>query len=109
MQRLALVNPNEEQLKVVCCMFSGYHAIKGLVRSEKISARDIDEGAPPFLREAWSVFAQTFSSEAVMHGLTVRAFSLPSFINFIINGGSFTASIVDIPNSSVLQETHQMI
>jgi len=97
LQRLALIQPNEEQLKIVCCMFSGYHAIKGLVRSGKFNLRDIDNQAPSFLRESWSVFAQTFCSEAVMYGLNTRAFSLPCFLNFIANGGFFQAAIAAVP------------
>ena len=69
------------------CAFSAYHSVKGNVRAGSYRQSDIDNQTPLFLRESWSVFAQTFCSEAVMLGLQTNAFSLPSFLDYLTNGG----------------------
>ena len=50
--RLGLIHPSLEQLKVVCCTFTGYHCLKALVRSGKFGSNTIDDQSPSFFREA---------------------------------------------------------
>ena len=42
----------------------------------------------PFLRQAWSVYAQAFAAEAGELSINHRSFSLPKFISFLANHGS---------------------
>ena len=90
--RLGLINPNGCCMKVVCCMFSAYHAVKAKVRAGQITDISAINGntfssAGPALRFAWSVFAQTFAAEAGEFAIQCRAFSLPKFIAFLTSGG----------------------
>ena len=90
--RLGLISPSISCLKVVCCMFSAYHALKGKVRAGIIAAPG-DNSSETFhntgssIRCCWSVFAQSFAAEAGEHAVAHRAFSLPKFMFFIASGG----------------------
>ena len=83
--RFALSNPSEIQMKVVCCIFSAYHALKSKVRAREIipsSETDVTtfHGAGSALRHAWSTFAQHFGAAAGEFSIGHRSFSLPRFL-----------------------------
>ena len=84
LERLGLINPNHDCLKIVCCTFSAYHAVKAQIRARAIAA-PIKETAvnSSSLRMCWSVFAQTFQAEAGERAIPCRSFSLPQFIRFL--------------------------
>ena len=52
-----------------------------------------------WLRHCWSVFARHFCAEAGEHGLDCRVFSLPQFIDFLVNGGTRPSPACCICNS----------
>ena len=89
--RLGLINPHKQCLKVVCCMFSAYHALKAQIRSKQIAAPTNDHttfhSAGAQLRRCWSVFAETFAAEAGEFAIQHRSFSLPQIIAFLASGG----------------------
>ena len=80
--------------KTKCCAFSVYHALKAKVCAGEIKPlgeavanhhSDINLFAPsPFLRQAWSVYAETYQAGAGDFAISVVKFSLPKFINFLV-------------------------
>ncbi len=82
--RLGLVNPCIECLKVVCCIFGGYHAAHRLAVGGRIGPIPNEQISGGQLRRLWSVFAEAFNVEARELGLEHRKFSLPQFIEFIL-------------------------
>ena len=83
------MHPCKEQCKVVKCNFSGYHAVKSMVRESQFteSGQNIDFGCGATLRHNWTLFAQTFGAEAGELSVATRTFSVPKFICFLMNGG----------------------
>ena len=92
--RLGLTNPHPSCLKIVCCTFSAYHALKAQIRSGQLSAPINNHvtfsGAGAQLRRCWSVFAEAFAAEAGEFAINHRSFSLPKFIAFLTTGGQAT-------------------
>ena len=87
--RFGLVNPSLDCLKIVCCMFSSYHAVKGRVRAGeiKIAPFEKNDSTCSNIRLCWNTCAQTLAVEAGEFALDHRAFTLTKFIAFIVNGG----------------------
>jgi len=81
--RFGIKSPEIFSLKVVSCLFSAYHALKGEVRAGKINLQTVN-----WLKPAWSVFAEAVKAEAGEMHLVTRAFSLAKFIDFLVTGGS---------------------
>ena len=86
LKRLGLISTSKDILKVVACIFSGYHAVKfqfcGLFNSGgplhhcKVIPSDIQYAI-------FKSFAETFSAEANELGLSTRGFDLESFVAFL--------------------------
>jgi len=82
--RFGIKSPEIFSLKVISCLFSAYHALKGEVRRGKINLHSVS-----WINCAWSVFANSVKAEAGEMSLETRAFSLPKFIDFLESGGTF--------------------
>ena len=84
-----LMHPCKEQCKVVACIFSSYHAVKSTIRETQFASggQNIDFYCGAALRNNWTLFAQTFGAEAGEMAINTRAFSVPAFLRFLINGG----------------------
>ena len=87
--RLGLVNSTVPKLKNVCCMFSAFHGLRASVHAGKIKLQPLtstcmNDGT--VLRRSWSTFAQAFCVEALELAVHTRSFSLPKFINLLVNG-----------------------
>ncbi len=92
--RLGLVNPCTESFKVICCVFGGYHAAHRLAVGGRIGPISSESLTGCQMRRLWSVFADAFNAEARELSLQHRKFSLPQFIEFIINNENQT----DLPD-----------
>ena len=79
--RFGIKAPGMFNLKVLSCLFSAYHALKGGIRAGKINMHSIN-----WLNSAWSTFANVIKAEAGEMHLNTRAFSLVNFIDFLVNG-----------------------
>jgi len=77
--RIGLKAPSISSFKVICCVFSAYHALKGKVRCGQIRMQT-DSQTKVVLRQAWSVFAEALAAEAGECQLSHWSFSLPKFI-----------------------------
>ena len=100
LSRFAIRNPSIQNLYILACVFSAYHAVKGQVRGGKI---DVHENA--WIRNAWSVFADVLAAEAGGCHIDHVSFSLPKFIVFLTNGGSNAPSPALHDNSSLQATT----
>ena len=90
LERLGLIHADVSSLKIVCCVFSAYHAVKAQISSDSLHAPIDTETSlqhGPALRQAWSVSAQTFENEAGERAVQTRSFSLVKFIAFVANSG----------------------
>ena len=83
------MQPCKEQCKVVACIFSSYHAVRSSIRESHFASggQNIDYSCGATLRNNWTLFAQTFGAEAGEMAINTRAFSVPAFLRFLINGG----------------------
>ena len=83
--RWGLQTPSKSALQTVCCTFSGYHACKSKVRMQQMSVNfDSWESLP--LQTSWTTFAEAFRAEASELCLKTRSFSVPSFLNYLMQG-----------------------
>ena len=108
LRRLGLIEPSINSFKSVACMFAAYHALHNQIKSGRIlppSSSDTStnhaDGAR--LRRTWSVFAECFCAEAGDSRLVCRSFSLPQFIDFLVNHRSQNyefSAIVDVTSLS---------
>ena len=96
--RLAVKNPTISNLKIVACIFSAYHALKGQVRDGRI---DVQEDSRTHIRKAWSVFAEALAAEAGEKHIEFVSFSLPKFISFLATGEHPRTLPALIDNSSI--------
>jgi len=94
--RLGMKSPEIFSIKVISCLFSAYHALKGEVRCGKINVHAVN-----WLNSAWSVFANALKAEAGEMRLDTRSFSLPKFISFLIPGGAYCPP----ENSTAIEDT----
>jgi hypothetical protein len=95
LKRLSLINPTKSSLKINCCTFAGYHAVKAKVRAGSIHINSVcneqnisyDTYHAPgsVIRSVWSLFAQSFAAEAGELAVPHRSFSLPKFMFFLSN------------------------
>ena len=78
-----------DDCKVVACIFSSYHAVKSSIRESQFASggQNIDYSCGATLRNNWIIFGQTFGAEAGEMAISTRAFSVPAFLRFLINGG----------------------
>jgi hypothetical protein len=83
--RIGIMEPELKNLKILACVFSAYHALKGQVRSGLINART-DTGND--LHRHWSVFANALAAEAGERNVRFIVFSLPKLLSFIAAGCS---------------------
>ena len=83
------MHPCKEQCKVAACIFSSYHAVKRSIRESQFAGggQNIDYSCGATLRYNWTLFAQTFGAEAGEMAIATRAFSVPAFLCFLMNGG----------------------
>ena len=114
--RFGLLLPCKEQSKVVACIFSGYHAVKGKIREQQIhNQSDIDIYSGAALRANWTLFAQTFLADAGELAIPTRAFSVPAFLSFLLSGGArlpalaigHTDQLIDMHNNSFASPASQ--
>ena len=86
--RWAIANPNRKTLQCVCCAFSGYHAVKAQIRCSGRHLSNTVDGpcSGAVIRGHWSAFVEAFRAEAGELGIQCHAFSLPSFLNFLMHG-----------------------
>ena len=94
--RFGIKHPQTHNLKVLSCLFSAYHALKGEVRSGKINVH-----ASGWIRNAWSVTANAFKAEAGEMHINTRAFSLPKFIEFLVQNRVSSNPLPISDNSSM--------
>ena len=76
---LGLKNPTINNLKIIACVFSAYHNLKGQVRDGRMHIYAENH------RTAWSVFAEALAAEAGECHIPYVSFSLPKFISFLIH------------------------
>ena len=78
--RWGLLDTNSMHLNQIACVFTGYHAIRRLIRSRTCQLINIGNFYPSSLyREFWSVFADAFSADARELMVDHRKCKLPSF------------------------------
>ena len=71
-----------DQLKLLCCVYAGYHAIHRFAQG-KFSA-NLENLALAVLPEFWEAFAEAFVCDARELGVYTRPrFSAPEFISFL--------------------------
>jgi len=70
--RFGIKAPEPSNLKVLSCLCSAYHALKGDIRAGKINMH-----SGSWLNFAWGVFANAFKAEAGEMRLDTRSFWLP--------------------------------
>ena len=73
--------PEFSNLKVLSCVFTAYHALKGDIRAGRINMHSVS-----WLNASWSLFANVIKAEAGEMHLNTRSFSLRKFINFLVTG-----------------------
>jgi len=95
--RFGIKSPGIFSFKVISCLFSAYHALKGEIRAGKINLH-----SNSWLKHAWSVFANVCKAEAGELHLSTRAFSLAKFIDFLVTGRSSHSAF----NSLVHDDPH---
>ena len=81
--RLGVKHPSINNLKILSCVFSAYHALKGQVRSGNLV---VQEDTDDKIRTRWSVFAEVLDAEAGERDIDRVAFSLPKCISFLARG-----------------------
>ena len=81
--RFGIKHPDGQSLKVLSCIFSAYHALKGDIRSGRIN---VQLHSSVWLNASWSVFANAIKAEAMEMQLVTKSCSLPQFIHFLLNG-----------------------
>ena len=87
--RWGLINPSSMHFNQIACVFSGYHAVRRLIRSRTCQLANIENFYPSSLyREFWSVFADAFIADARELVVAHRKFSLPSFLGMLIHPSS---------------------
>jgi len=107
--RIGLKAPSISSFKVICCVFSAYHALKAKVRCGQIRLQT-DSQTKVVLRQAWSVFAEALAAEAGECQLSHWSFSLPKFVVFL-NSDLHLRSVVprqrappDVQNSALHED-----
>ena len=100
LRRFGLKDANRNSLAIVGCTFSAYHALKARVRSGKIQMQE-NTMTNSSVREAWSVFAESFAAEAGECRIPCSAFSLPKFIQFLCTGRRHLLHLSDHAGSFV--------
>ena len=84
LKRWGLIDPEGLQFKYVCCVFSGYHALRRESRrTNEFFEYNQTKLTGTQLRIFWSVFANTFSVEAGELSIYCTQFSLPSFLTML--------------------------
>ena len=87
--RWGLINPNSMHFNQIACVFSGYHAIRRLIRTRTPQlTRIVNYYSSSLYREFWSVFADAFAADARELSVSHRKFSLPSFLGMLIDPAS---------------------
>ena len=84
--RWGLSEPTLHNLKVVCCTFSGYHAVKARLREQQTKLRNPDIMDNCLIRTHWLKYAEAFSVEADELAISTRQFTVPSFLAFLLAG-----------------------
>ena len=74
--RFGIKHPESQNLKVLSCLFSAYHALKADIRAGKIN---VLQSSLVWLNASWSVFANAIKAEAGEMQLATRSFSLPKW------------------------------
>ena len=88
--RWGLMSPNSMHFNQIACVFSGYHAIRRLIRTRTCQLTNFENYYSSSLyREFWSVFADVFSADARELMVDHRQFPLPSFLSMLIDPSSF--------------------
>ena len=94
--RWALINANSVHFNQVACVFSGCHAIRRVVRSRTHQlTKTVKCDSSSLYREFWSVFAEAFAADARELMVPHRKFSLPSFLNMLIDPSSCLIDCID--------------
>ena len=84
LERWGLINPSTHKFRCMACVYSGYHAVRRKFKTGGINiASDQRILTGPQMATAWRVFAETFIVEARELAVSVRQFSLPSFLALI--------------------------
>lgn len=81
--RFGIMSPTITYLKILACVFSAYHAVKGQVRGDLI---DMQENSGTRIIKLWSVFAQSLAAEAGERDIQFASFSLPKSVDFLSRG-----------------------
>jgi len=84
--RWGLSEPTLHNLKVGCCTFSGYHAVKARLREQQTRLRKNTILDNPLIRVNWLKYAEAFSAEADELAISSRQFTVPSFLAFLLAG-----------------------
>ena len=92
--RWGISEPTVHNLKVVCCSFSGYHALKARLREQQTKLSS--PLSPDQLRSNWNKYAEAFCAEADELSISTRQFSVASFLAFHVAGSpdNYSASSV---------------
>ena len=86
---MGLIGTNSMHFNQIACVFTGYHAIRRLIRTRTCQLTNIGHYYSSSLyREFWSVFADAFSADARELMVDHRKFSLPSFLSMLIDAYS---------------------
>ena len=84
LKRWGLIQPEICQFKCICCVFSGYHAVRReFRRNNEFFEYNQTRLTGTQMRVSWSVFANTFSVEAGELSICCRRCSLPSFVAYL--------------------------
>jgi len=87
--RWGLISPTSMHFNQIACVFSGYHAIRRLIRTRTCQLANTENYYSNSLyREFWSVFADAFAADARELMVAHRKFSLPSFLSMLIDPSS---------------------
>ena len=87
--RFGLVNPSLDCLAISCCTSAGYHAIRRSVRRFQPTLTNI-ELCVGDVRRFWTVFAEAFTAEAGELCLQCTSFSVPKFLDFLVDDNQMT-------------------
>ena len=82
--RFGLVNPSLDRLALICCTSAGYHSVRRSVRRFQPTVTNMDLCVGD-VRHFWTVFAEAFAAEAGELCLRCNSFSVPKFLNFLID------------------------
>ena len=82
--KFGLVDPSLDCLAIICVTSAGYHAVRRSVRRfhPTLTTMELCVGD---VRHFWTVFAEAFTAEAGKLCLQCTSFSVPKFLNFLID------------------------